>query len=254
MRRRVSASSPIAFHDDSWGETVLPAPPFRVPSEIGMNAPLRLQQFVAAIALLLVAVLAAGCASGSDEKKAVALVREARVAARADDLDRAEELLEAAHAARPGFVDPLMLLANLEERRGDLPAARDAYERVLQVDPTLTAAGVALALTHLRDGDLDAGEAWLRRAIESDPGFEPAAFNLGALAERRGQFVDAAAWYEVCAVLAPRSTTALVRLGGIQIRTGEFDAAARTIDRLDTRGAAPAAAELAEALRAATSS
>jgi len=203
-------------------------------------------------ALLLVGAFAAltcaRCASSSDEQRAVATLQEGIAAGRAGDLDRAAELFEQAHTERPGFVDPLMFLANVHERRGDVGAARATYRRVLEIDPTLTAAAGALALTYVREGRRNEGRTWFEHCIEADPGFAPALFDLGLLAEQAHAVAEAADWYRLAATMDVRTPAPLVRLGALELAAGRRDAARELARKaLDRAPGDPAATQLAAA-------
>ena len=172
--------------------------------------------------LLLAALLAVatGC-STTPEATAVETLREGILAARAGQMDEAVVLLERAAEERPGFVDPLMFLANVQERRGDFDAARNAYTRALDVDATLTAAGVALALTYAAQDRDDEARQWLERLLQSNPGFEPTVFNLGMLSEHEGRAIEAADWYRIAAALDATSSGALMRLAVLSLAAGD---------------------------------
>jgi Tfp pilus assembly protein PilF len=204
---------------------------------------LALSRTVRALALAA-ACAAAGCAS-SPETEALDTLRDGVLAAREGDLERSVELLEQAHQERPGFIDPLMFLANVHERRGDPAAARDAYERALAIDATFSAAAVALALTYLSEENPAEARRILEATLQGDPGFEPTVFNLGTLSESEGDPAQAAEWYRVAAALDGTSTQALVRLGALHLAAGRPDVARALADQaLNRRPGDPAATQL----------
>jgi tetratricopeptide (TPR) repeat protein len=177
------------------------------------------------------ALLLAGCSS-TPEATAATTLKDAWDAARAGDLDRGAELARRASEERPGFVDPLYLLAAIEEKRSNFEAARDAYRQILSTDPTATRAAVALAGTLAAESRFDEAEQLLRAAIEEDPGAEPAAFNLGEMADRRSAPDEACAWFALSSALDTRDPRALARIAEIRLRQGraqEALAAARDV-------------------------
>jgi len=203
-------------------------------------------------ALALVLAFAPGCASDSAETRAVKLMQDGIDVGRAGDLDAAAALLEESATTRPGFVDPLMFLANVHEHRGDLDAARAAYQRALQADPTFTRAGVALALTYVREQRFAEARLWLDRCIDMDPGSEPALFNLGALAERAGETSAAIEWYRLAGSMHVWATGPVVREGRLHLAEGRIDAAGRAAERAIARDPEdPAVIQFVEAVRAA---
>ena len=183
------------------------------------------------VAGLVVAGLVTGAACAAPpERRAVETMQEAVAAASAKDYDRAAELAERASEERPGFVDPLFLLAAIRERTGRMDDARDTYSRILAFDPTATAAAVALAQTYVAEGRRDEAADWLRRAIEEDPGAEAAAFNLGSLAEGRGAGDEAAAWFQLAGTLDRRDPRAPTHIARIRFEQGRPDDARRAAE------------------------
>jgi tetratricopeptide (TPR) repeat protein len=174
--------------------------------------------FVVSGAALL--ALALGACASTKEEQAVEAMREALAAARVRDLDTAQRKAEEAAELRPGFIDPLMMLAGLAQLRGEWETARGWYRRVLQHDPTDTAAGVALGHTYVSEARFEDARAWFAKAIEADPGFEAAAYNLGSVHQQLGDLDLAAAWFDVASALDRRDPRALVRLGSIRLQQG----------------------------------
>lgn len=166
--------------------------------------------------ILLGAVALAGCAS-TNESKAIDSMKDALAAASTGDVDGADAAAKRAVELRPGFVDALMMLAALAEKRGDLDEARRRYKEVLTYDPTGTAAGVAIGVTYVRSGHFDEAREWFRKAMESDPGCEAAAFNLGSVAEQSKDLETAVAWFDVAATLDRRDPRALARIAAIRL-------------------------------------
>jgi len=187
------------------------------------------------VALVLVAIAASGCASDAAEQQAVELMQEGVEAGQAGDLEAAATLLEQAAETRPGFIDPLMFLANVRERQGDYSAARDAYRRALQTDPTFTRAGVALAQAYIAERRFSEARTWLHRCVDMDPGSVPAFFNLGILAEDDGDTATALQWYRLAAVMNVWATPPILHEGRIHLAEGRIDDAKNAAERAYTR-------------------
>jgi len=212
------------------------------------------------IVLLLGLCLAApGCASpetgngdaGGDDQvgdvepgelspeEALEVFRQGVESARDGEVDRAMELLQRAADARPGFMDPLLVMGTLEESRGNWDAARAHFMAAIEVDPTFTAVGVRIGLTFVAEQRLDEARVWFVRAIEADPGSFQAHYNLGTLcvqtAERHAERGDLAAaeaarqeaaeWYRVAAALEPRDIDAPTRLAKLRLEAGDAEGA-----------------------------
>lgn len=175
------------------------------------------------------AALLAGCAS-TNETAAVTAMGEALSAVREHDLVRAKASAEHALELRPGFVDPMMLLASIAEHSGDWEAARSQYLNVLRSDPTDTAAGVALGVTYVREQRFADAREWFTKAMTADPGCEAAAYNLGSLNEQTEDLEAAAAWFDVAATLDQRDPRALVEIAKIRMEQARFQEALAAAD------------------------
>ncbi len=181
------------------------------------------------VAAAALALASSACAS-SDESKAVSAMKDAMAAAQANDLDGAKAAATKAVELRPGFIDPLMMLAAIAEDRADWEEARRRYLEVLKYDPTDTAAGIALGVTFVRESRFDDAREWFRRAIASDPGAEAAAYNLGSVAEQQNDLETAAAWFDVASALDRRDPRALTRIGEIRLAQNRADEALDAAD------------------------
>lgn len=197
--------------------------------------------------VLVLGLASAACASTSAETTAIATMQEAVTAYRAGHLAKAEELGLRARAERPGFVDPLFLVASIRERGERWGEAREAYREVLAVDPTSTAAAVALAQTFVAERNLPEAQEWLLRTIEEDPGAEAAAFNLGSLHEDLGDAESACGWFGLSAALDTRDPRAPTRIAQIRLAQGRRDEARAAAEDAVRRAPdyAPARAALA---------
>lgn len=184
-------------------------------------------------------------AARGDEKLAVEEMKQAFDAANKNDLDAANTHAARAAELRPGFIDPLMMMAAIAEQRGDFETARARYDDVLRSDPTDVAAGNAMGFTYLAEGKFDTAVEWFTKSIQADPGFEAAAYNLGSVAEQRRDLDTAVAWFEVSSTLDrrdPRSLTRIARIRLLQRRPEEALAAANAaLERYPSSKSAAAA-------------
>lgn len=196
-----------------------------------------------------------GCASDGDpEDRALELFEEALAAGRGGDMDEAVRLAREAAEARPGFVDPWMLVGNIEDRRERPEVAREAYREALACDPTFTPAGVCVALTYVREERFDDAREWLQRAVDADPGSAPALFNLGTLCARGGQMAEAGDWFRLAAAVNPRDPDSAMNVARAMAEQGLRDQALAWLDEAVARaGDLPGAPRLraqADELRA----
>jgi tetratricopeptide (TPR) repeat protein len=182
------------------------------------------------------------------ENDAVLEMRQALDAAKKNDLDAAHGHAERAAALRPGFVDPLMMMAAIAEQRGDFDGARTRYLEVLKSDPTDVAAGNALGFTYLAQGRFDTAVEWFTRSIEADPGFEAAAYNLGSVAEQQRDLDTAVAWFEVSSALDQRDPRSLTRVARIRLLQGRPEQALAAADAALARHPSSKSAAIARAL------
>jgi tetratricopeptide (TPR) repeat protein len=174
-------------------------------------------------------------------------------ALRAQDIERAADLAEA--ALRTGAEHALML--NLRawraERAGRYDAALTDLQRARRLAPrdipTLNALGLCLANLQRLDEAVEAFEA----AIAHDPAFAPAHFNRGWVSEELGEVDRARSSFEAAARLNPRDPTPPARLAGLAARAGDWTNARALAERAlagqpgqPTALLALAAAEIAE--------
>ena len=83
--------------------------------------------------------------------------------------------------------DLLLLLGEVEERRGRLPGARDAFRRVVEIDPGHDRAWAALGLLGAKMGDLGAAREALDKALQANGTLFEARVVRGEVALADGQ-------------------------------------------------------------------
>lgn len=118
---------------------------------------------------LLIALLAAGCAS------------------------TAEREAEAARRAR--LVETHIQLANGYLQRGQIEFAKENLERALERDADHSQANNMMAVLQWRLKEYDAAERHFRRAVRSDPRNAEAQNNYGAFLCDRGRIDEAETWF-----------------------------------------------------------
>ena len=183
-----------------------------------------------------------------DEKVAIEEMQQAFAAVEKNDLDTAQQHAQRAVDLRPGFIDPLMMMAAIAEQRGEFDLARSRYLEVLKSDPTDIAAGNALGFTYLAQGKFDPAVEWFTKSIQADPGFEPAAYNLGSVAEQQHDFDTAVAWFEVSATLDLRDPRSLTRVARIRLSQGKPELALAAADAALERYPSSKSAAMARAV------
>jgi tetratricopeptide (TPR) repeat protein len=175
-------------------------------------------------------------------------MRQAFEAAQRSEIDVAQRHAERAVELRPGFIDPLMMMAAIAEQRGDYDGARTRYLEVLKSDPTDVAAGNAMGFTYLAQGNFDTAAEWFTKSIEADPGFEAAAYNLGSVAEQQRDLDTAVAWFEVSSALDHRDPRSLTRIARIRLVQGRPEQALVAADAALERYPSSRSAAIARAL------
>lgn len=134
----------------------------------------------ARLVLFLAASLAGGtgCVAPPAERPAE-LREEARAAAAAGDLERAQELVERSLARAPRDAAGHRLCAAIHVLRGRRDLAVVGYERALAIDPTDAAVLYELGTLHLDDGDPLRAARLLEEAVRLRPDHAPSFNNLG---------------------------------------------------------------------------
>src|SRR5215472_16744997 len=143
-------------------------------------------------------------------------------ALRAQDVERAAELAEAALARGADHALLLNLRAWRAERAGRYDAALIDPQRARRLAPrdipTLNALGLCLANLQRPAEALEAFDA----AIALDPNFAPAHFNRGWVSEEAGELDRARSSFEAAARLNPRDPNPQARLAGLAARASDW--------------------------------
>jgi tetratricopeptide (TPR) repeat protein len=192
---------------------------------------------------LVLALLIAGCARGTDHARLSTPALEARVrtnpgnTAAADALGEryvkegrareAENLLAAAAARDPKDARLQSHLGVARAMQGDRRGARAAFDRAIALDPALTSARENRARLALEEGDLAVALTHTREVARLKPADAGAQERLGDLLSQLRDYPAAATAYAAWARLQPQSATAWSALGAASIRADRFREAVR---------------------------
>lgn len=184
------------------------------------------------LAMLILALLLAGCGSGSEPEAggdAQVLLTSGQNALNSGDYNQAVADFTASVEANPSL-DGYFGLGNAYTRLGQLSDAQQAYEKALEINPnhtaTLSNLGVAyyqlgrlneaqesfqkalalspgdaethylLGATYIQEGETAAAEEALQRALEINPNLPEAHFGMGILRRMQGRIDEAIAEFE----------------------------------------------------------
>lgn len=144
---------------------------------------------------------------------------------RKGDLESASQHLHEALHQNPAYIEALLALASLYERKGDFDRSRDLASRAAdlagpargRIDPT-TRAKLANMQAELADAYREAGElreavAGYRKALERCPHFHDVRFRLGVALREAGQPDAACAEFRRVIRANPAFRDATVQLG-----------------------------------------
>lgn len=186
-------------------------------------------------------------------------------ALRRGDLDTAQQAFMDSREANPRMPQPLVGLADIEQRRGRAQHAQKLLDQALELAPGDAAVLTARAAFHIRRQDYGAAETELKTAIEAnpkdlrahlaladlygnlagrptdaaaawrasiaiDPVNAPAHHGLGLALAATGQFQAAEEELKRSAALAPTSPVPLHALARLQLRQGQVDAGTQSLD------------------------
>jgi Tfp pilus assembly protein PilF len=149
-----------------------------------------------------------------------------------DDLDEAEEAINAALAAWPRFVPARMGLAKVLLGRGKPDQARAHALVALDQSPSDIETRLFLGTLAETRGDLAAAEKWYREILELDPGYGPAANNLAYILVRQDAHLSEALKLATLALeKMPDDPLVLDTMGLILLRQGKAAAALDYLSR-----------------------
>lgn len=116
--------------------------------------------------------------------------------AKANDLDRAIELLKEAVKISPTFVVLYENLGLFYSRKGDFSQAIASWEEAIKVNPDYAPVYYRLGVLYANQGELKRAETFFRRTFEIDPRYGAAIMGLGAIALQQGDLPTALQQFE----------------------------------------------------------
>ena len=146
-------------------------------------------------ALLMAALLLAGCASAPSSTSGIAQstgksalsekyrshYTEALNALEAKDYSRASDTLTRIMANSPGFMEGWANLALAQLRKGDIPQARQSASNALQLEPQSAPLENLSGLISVEEGAYKTAEQHYARALQLNPNLANAHYNLALL-------------------------------------------------------------------------
>jgi len=137
------------------------------------------------------------------------------------DDERAEEFLQRARAADPGWADQYFVAGLLARRRGDDSEAERMFQMALLHDSTNADYWVYFGDLKYGLGELDTAALYYRRALEFDPYSAFAFCHLGNVQFDRGDYGAALVSYRTATELIPDYTVAIYNVGLVHYQVGE---------------------------------
>ncbi len=149
------------------------------------------------------------------------------------DAGRLDEAYSALRTALSDKEKPelLLLLGEVELRRGRLPNARDAFRRVVDAEPGNDRASAALGITAAQLGDLDTAREALDRALQANGTLFEARVLRAQIALERGEAAAAVQHLQRALQMRPDDPWASGWLGVAYLSSGNAAAAADSLVR-----------------------
>ncbi len=141
----------------------------------------------------------------------------ARAYVLSNSLTQATAAMEQAIAAKPDFVEAILLLTELNLRAGKAQAAVTAMEDLLKTHPDLAQAKVLLASAYQVAGRLDNAVSLFREQVQKTPESPDAHFVLGVILRQQNKNAEARGEFEKSSELMPDNWLAIDHLVEIDI-------------------------------------
>ena len=143
----------------------------------------------------------------------------------------------------------LIVRAEARQRRGDKAGAKKALQEATELAPGAASAQMQLAMMHEEDGERDEAIARYREVVKADPNNVIALNNLAfALSGRTGSLNEALPLARRAVALAPNEPTIVDTLAWIEHLLDNDREAARLLEPIIRRNAAPAEVHLHAAI------
>jgi len=159
--------------------------------------------------------------SPSREEQAALHLQEADRCRQRGDWHQAALACEKAVAAKPDFVEAIMVWADalIEEDRPD--EAAGVITRLVELDPHSAMAHNYLGLVQSKARQWEAAGASFRRALELQPLFPEALVNLGVWAWEQGQGLEALGYFKEAAGQDPANRELVANLALLHLKVGQ---------------------------------
>lgn len=144
-------------------------------------------------------------------------------------LEEAEQLLQAARDEHPD--NPLIVyaMARVMESGGHFAEAEQTFRRALELDPLSAPTHVRLAALALRRGDMAVADREIDAALRLDPRVAEASLMKGQLLERQNRIEEAAQAYRNELAISANSLPAAIALSRLEGRRGRADEQERVL-------------------------
>ncbi len=142
---------------------------------------------------------------------------------------KAAASLRQALAANPDFPEAILLLAQLDLRKGDTLAAIDSLNQLLKKKPQIAGAYTLLASAYLAQKSPDQATAILQRMAASFPHSPDAFLLLGNVLTQGRKTREARSAFERCLELAPDYLPALEQIVDLDLTDKDYAAAAARV-------------------------
>jgi putative PEP-CTERM system TPR-repeat lipoprotein len=138
-----------------------------------------------------------------------------------DQLDAAEEDVNALKKQAPGYFFTFFADGRLQSKRGKLPEAHAAFEKALKVNPTYPQAIYYMGATYLAENNLELADQHIRTFLKSFPNSLTGNQAMALVKFRERRFHDAQTLLESILKHVPDDRFSLNLLGQIEFMTGK---------------------------------
>jgi GT2 family glycosyltransferase/Flp pilus assembly protein TadD len=155
------------------------------------------------------------------EKQAALYLAEADRCRQRRDWSQAAAACEKAVAAKPDFVEGIMVWADVLIEQGQAAAAVGVIARLAALDPNSSKAHNYLGLVQSKAGQWAGAGDSFRRAVDLEPSFADAIVNLGVWAWEQGRDQEALGHFKRASQLDPANRELVANLALLQQRAGQ---------------------------------
>jgi len=156
------------------------------------------------------------------------VLQEAQLHVRAQNIDRARELIAEAVSMKSNYTAALSFLAEIELATGRTAEAVAATRAIINLEPNNPALYYQLAILQSAGGDTDAGIVSLERAVALNPSYANARYLLALAYAEQNRMSDAVAQLEVVRDLNPDNASVSTLIDEMQ--SGQYVATPFTLN------------------------